>query len=293
MDHIAVKLETDCPPKVKTVKIKSFGEFLELFGNDLKCGHWLFRGLKSDRYELIPTLARLNLTKEEIYIYELAMVRRTFAGAVDQDTGSHSDINQLLLAQHHGAPTRLLDWTSSALVAAYFASEHIDGGSDFKIVAAHVCPQSAVSTHFSAHDLRNVDFYNGYFDATNENVLEDKLQEPLSKELNKRGTIFVQGSDISPRVAAQQGYVSIQRDITDPLDTQMSQNITNIVHITVEAKVRQEFQDTLYQLGVRRRSIFPDVDALFGEYAQEQAIHNRLCEQCGADDLQDGVFGKL
>lgn len=290
MKHIETNPDPIWLPTVTTFKIKCFNDFVSIIQNELKCGHWLFRGLKSSRYSLIPTLARLNIDEAELYQYEITMLRKTFAGAVDQDTGTHSDINQLLLAQHHGAPTRLLDWTSSALVAAYFASEPKDSDGEFKIVAAHVCPQSAVHTHFSVNDLRAVNFYDGYFDAKEAKLLTDDGRLPLKNELVKRGTIFVQGSDISPRVAAQQGYVSIQKDICTPLDIQQSENITNVVHIEVDSASRVEFQDTLYQLGVRRRSLFPDVDALFGEYAKEQAIHDRLCDGCSADDLEDGVI---
>src|SRR5215831_16215491 len=53
------------------------------------------------------------------------------------------DLEWLALMQHYGAPTRLLDWTRSAYVAAFFAA---DGASSPNAFAVWAVDQQAVNT---------------------------------------------------------------------------------------------------------------------------------------------------
>ena len=57
------------------------------------------------------------------------------------------DLERLALMQHYGAPTRLLDWTRSAYVAAFFAA---DGASSPNAFAVWAVDQQAVNAEAAA-----------------------------------------------------------------------------------------------------------------------------------------------
>jgi hypothetical protein len=108
----------------------------ELFEQMLKLkGKYVFRGQRrgtKDTYQLIPGIGRArnqgtdpnNLPNRLPYSADaekkaLAEFKRRCVTLVHPSVTS--DLDWLAIAQHHGMPTRMLDWTASFMVAAHFA----------------------------------------------------------------------------------------------------------------------------------------------------------------------------
>lgn len=154
--------------------------------------------------------------------------------------GSEAEVTwkQIVVAQHHGLPTRLLDWTTNPLVALYFAVEH----SPFCRTQCHVCGGNpACVVGLLRRDTFSV-----------ASLARSNPRAPLYEGKHDPG--LIRPPDMDQRIIAQSSIFSISKDPSKPIE----RDVTYIVPAHEQPNILRQ----LDRLGISRRTLFPDLDGL-------------------------------
>lgn len=228
---------------------------------------YVFRGMDVATWELGTSLQRLpKKSNTDIKLIERSLIR-TFrkyasAGAFDEK----SEWYVLAVAQHNGLPTRVLDWTTSPLVAAHFAC----GDAAYK-------NEDGVIWCLHAGMLRNLNAQNNPVAGSLRGVswvYDTRLLEKSFGDLDKLDSSHSVGPlmllweppSLDSRIASQSGLLSLMNGPDESQnDFLLKQSAFNpgLVHrIVIEAGAKSEVRDMLDQNGISERTIYPGLPGL-------------------------------
>jgi hypothetical protein len=188
-----------------------------------------YRGHRSSRWELQPTLHRLverftsRFTapagaeqRREILRAEYKRIYRRFKADAWPllDARERSDWGIVFAMQHYGQPTRLLDWTESFACALFFAQLRRDRNEEAAIWALD--PQALNKVTASADALIAVDE-----DMSEANVDGREWHPKWVAPDRDLPTIAVAPVFTNPRMTAQRAAFTMAGDVFEPLDREI------------------------------------------------------------------------
>lgn len=223
--------------------------------------NWVFRGQRDQSWPLSTSLERRIGPEYSVEDAEQPLRRRFERGAysyLSQALIPSDRVGWLTLMQHHGAPTRLLDWTLSPYVAAFFAVEQADTDSAIWVLALKAL-EDAIDTVLKGFTL---DY--GRFD----NVTDPEYHRLLF-DWKPTGVFAVESLHHPERVQIQRGLFLMGGNPALSFENNLSKmpdfdTLNTVLKIVIPLAAKTDALVDLLQMNVTWASLFPGLDG----YAQ-------------------------
>jgi hypothetical protein len=226
---------------------------LERFRSD-----YAFRGLSDCSYRLENSFLRNSGNRPDLE-YHLLRNFRKYARTSDF-AQTNTQLRSIVLAQHHGLPTRLLDWTYSPFIAMHFATSNtgkfdIDGviwKIDF-VKVNQLIPEPLKK--LLVHEKCN---------AFTVEMLESEYSsiQELDRNIGKGHVLFFEPPSLDDRIVNQFALFSIMTEATAVFDDWLTQHPDLYRRIIIPAQLKWEIRDKLDQSNITERVLFPGLDGL-------------------------------
>ncbi len=235
-----------------------------------------FRGHPEKYGNLTPKIFRSE------YIQKIAVKSDTESSVIDefkrvapaltQNIPNQDDhCSWLFLMQHHGTPTRLLDWTENALVALYFAVRNFSDGKDGELWAmypyslnekGYQCRAIATKSNKILQYLAE-EPYLAIIPVSDNQERQEKLAKEIGLDKIPPYPLALYPTMNFSRMVAQLSTFTIhpilrQGNTIPDLITEKKY----LVRYVIPQHCKLNLINDLKSLGISRRTLFPDIDGL-------------------------------
>lgn len=254
---------------VKTVFLKTVDQIKNLVfeqernpDNGRFRSSFFYRGMPDASYDLSTSLSR-NCGGKAALLETPLLENFIKYVSIEDPTIDESIWKAMIIGQHHGLPTRLLDWTHSTLVALHFANT--EGNMQ------NLDKRDCVVWRIDAREL-NSKLPDKYQRALNEKhtfifsvkhlaSVVDSIDQ-YDKDMGGNALVTVEPPSIDQRIVNQYSFFSVLPSGITDLESYLDMNTENTVKYVIDKSLRWDLRDILDQLNMNERMIYPGADGI-------------------------------
>lgn len=259
---------------MRILKVSTVAEYIKRFEAYPSYSRYWFRGVAKSSYTPVPKLLWKKATEYEGSLeHEFLISYKSYL-----DSSNLNSWEVFALMQHHGLPTRLLDWSESPLIALFFALTSEPSSNSYRVVwvmdpfslnnavigeRVVFCPAVIEDTTVSTKSTPSgagIDL-NSYLPP---NLSPDTLEMPDHP-------LAISSTQHMRRISSQRGCFTVHGHSPDPIDSYLEKDVDfHMIKIDARTKkARKSMLKTLSNIGIDEEHIYKDLDSLCARINRE------------------------
>ena len=223
---------------------------------------YLYRGMPDSSYRMVTSLTRCCKGLQKTL--EPAILNNFAKYAVREDpTIALSVWHQMITGQHNGLPTRLLDWSHSALVALHFAmtEENLADMDAHDCIVWRIDMNEQINHLPEKYRLAVGREQTTLFSVEMLNKLAQTLEQ-YDEDMGDHSMVIIEPPSTNNRIIMQYSFFSaIPTDMTD-IEAFLDQHTKNTVKYIIDRNLRWRVRDMLDSLNISERLLYPGLEGL-------------------------------
>ena len=224
---------------------------------------YLYRGMPDTSYKMVTSLSRcckqLQKTLEPAILNNFAK----YALCVDP-TVTQSVWNRMITGQHNGLPTRLLDWSHSALVALHFATteDNLDDMPAHDCMVWRIDMNEQISHLPEKYRLAVGKEQTTLFSVEMLSKVTGDSLEQYDEDMGDHSMVIIEPPSTNSRIITQYSFFSVVPMGMPDIEKYLDERTEHTVKYMIDKKLRWRVRDMLDQLNISERLFFPGLDGL-------------------------------